>query len=213
MTEKAISRVLGGFVDEDTLQADLARYRELTLELGATASTVIPASDVVVDGRVRLKCLVPHCLWAGETPNCPPHASDLDLVRRAFSRYSWAEQFPPEESDQQPRTPESDRCKTVGQHGEERWCLLSIVCPAGTRRAPQFEKVPQSGSGSEHQHRPAMVGRRGDHQRACDQRQHSERLVSRGPDKGHHHSEKRWKDEPVEGRERFVVPSVRYPAL
>jgi predicted metal-binding protein len=90
---KAAPRVLGEAVDEDTLRADLARYRELALELGATASVVIPASDVVVDERVRLKCLVPRCLRAGETPNCPPNAPDLDLVRRAFARYSWAVLF------------------------------------------------------------------------------------------------------------------------
>ncbi len=39
---------------------------------------------------MRLKCLVPRCLRAGETPNCPPNAPDLDLVRRALSRFSWA---------------------------------------------------------------------------------------------------------------------------
>jgi predicted metal-binding protein len=39
---------------------------------------------------VRLKCFVPRCLRAGETPNCPPYAPDLDLVRRALIRFSWA---------------------------------------------------------------------------------------------------------------------------
>ena len=89
MTEKASCRVLGEAVDGGTLQADLARYHELALESGASAAVAIPASDVVVDERVRLKCLVPRCLRAGETPNCPPHTPDLDLIRRAFSLYSW----------------------------------------------------------------------------------------------------------------------------
>jgi len=93
VTEEITPRVLGEAVDGDTLQADLARYRELALELGATAETVIPAGDVVVDERVRLKCLVPRCLRAGETPNCPPHTPGLDLVRRALNRYSWAVLF------------------------------------------------------------------------------------------------------------------------
>jgi predicted metal-binding protein len=93
VTEKTAPRVLGEAVDGDTLQADLARYRELALELGATAAAVIPAGDVVVDERVRLKCLVPRCLRAGETPNCPPNVPDLDLIRRAFSRCSWAVLF------------------------------------------------------------------------------------------------------------------------
>lgn len=83
-------RALGRVVSEETLRADLERYRELALEVGASAAAIIPASDVTVDERVRLKCLVPRCLRAGETPNCPPYAPDLDLVRRALSRFSWA---------------------------------------------------------------------------------------------------------------------------
>jgi predicted metal-binding protein len=83
-------RVLGGAVSEDQLRADLERYRQLALDTGASDAAILPASEVVVDERVRLKCLVPRCLRAGETPNCPPNAPDLDLVRRALSRFSWA---------------------------------------------------------------------------------------------------------------------------
>ncbi len=60
------------------------------LELGATTATIIPADHVVIDERVRLKCVVPRCLRAGETPNCPPYAPDLNLVRQALSRFSKA---------------------------------------------------------------------------------------------------------------------------
>jgi len=80
-------------VGEETLRADLERYRELALQSGASSAAIIPASTVTVDERVRLKCLVPRCLRAGETPNCPPYAPNLDLVRRALSRFSWAVLF------------------------------------------------------------------------------------------------------------------------
>jgi len=83
-------RALGKEVDPKTLQADLEAYRRLALELGAADTAIISAGDVTVDERVRLKCLVPRCLRAGETPNCPPNAPDLDLVRKAISRYQWA---------------------------------------------------------------------------------------------------------------------------
>ncbi len=83
-------RVLGGRVNEDTLRADLERYRQLAVELGASEAMAIPAGYVVVDERVRLKCVVPRCLRAGETPSCPPYAPDLDLVRAAIARYSQA---------------------------------------------------------------------------------------------------------------------------
>jgi predicted metal-binding protein len=83
-------RILGGEVSDATLRADLERYRETALELGASDAVIIPTKWISVDERVRLKCLVPRCLRAGETPNCPPNAPDLDLVRRAVDRFSWA---------------------------------------------------------------------------------------------------------------------------
>ncbi len=83
-------RVLGREVDEQALHADLARYRQMALDLGASAAEIIPASDVVIDERVRLKCTVPRCIRAGETPNCPPYAPDLELVRKALDRYHCA---------------------------------------------------------------------------------------------------------------------------
>ena len=85
-----VARTLGGTVNEETLKADLESYRQLALEAGASASVIIPASFVSIDARVRLKCVVPRCLRAGETPNCPPYAPDLELVRQALSRFSWA---------------------------------------------------------------------------------------------------------------------------
>ena len=89
-TDIVTPRILGGEVSDDALRADLERYREMALELGASDAAIVPAEWISVDERVRLKCLVPRCLRAGETPNCPPNAPDLDLVRRALDRFSWA---------------------------------------------------------------------------------------------------------------------------
>ncbi len=91
MTVKTgIARLMGGAVDEATLKADLERYCQMALALGASGAVITPASWVTIDERVRLKCVVPRCIRAGETPCCPPYAPDLDLVRRALSRFSWA---------------------------------------------------------------------------------------------------------------------------
>jgi predicted metal-binding protein len=87
---RTIPTALGKAEGDEVLRANLERYRRLALELGASDVVVIPASDVVIDERVRLKCMVPRCLRAGETPNCPPNAPNLDLIRRALSRFSWA---------------------------------------------------------------------------------------------------------------------------
>jgi predicted metal-binding protein len=83
-------RSLGSEASSRELLADLERYREKAEELGASGAEIIPAGWITVDERVRLKCLVPRCLRAGETPNCPPNAPDLDLVRKAVERFSWA---------------------------------------------------------------------------------------------------------------------------
>lgn len=83
-------RGFGEVTTEAAVKADLERYCALALEAGASAAVIVPASEIVVDERVRLKCMVPRCIRAGETPNCPPSAPDLDLVRRALSRFTWA---------------------------------------------------------------------------------------------------------------------------
>jgi len=88
--QKGIARALGELVSEETLSADLERYRQLAQESGASEVAIIPASHISVDERVRLKCVVPRCLRAGETPYCPPYAPALDLVRRALGQFSWA---------------------------------------------------------------------------------------------------------------------------
>lgn len=88
--KRGIARLMGGAVDEATVKADLERYCQMALELGASGAVITPASWVTIDERVRLKCVVPRCIRAGETPCCPPYAPDLDLVRRALSRFSWA---------------------------------------------------------------------------------------------------------------------------
>jgi predicted metal-binding protein len=89
-TQVAMPKALGGVASAETVRADLERYRELALQSGASEVVCIPASDVIIDERVRLKCVIPRCIRAGETPNCPPYAPDLDLIRRALSRFSWA---------------------------------------------------------------------------------------------------------------------------
>jgi predicted metal-binding protein len=88
--QKETPRALGQPTSGDDSKADLECYRKLALEMGATDAVIIPSSSVPVDERVRLKCFVPRCQRAGETPNCPPYYPDLGLVRRALNRFSWA---------------------------------------------------------------------------------------------------------------------------
>lgn len=86
---KAVTRPFITQLPEEMLMFDLETFRQKALELGAAAAEIIRAEHINIDERVRLKCTVPRCLRAGETPNCPPYVPELDLVRKAFARFSW----------------------------------------------------------------------------------------------------------------------------
>ncbi|MGM0365114.1 MAG: DUF2284 domain-containing protein [Actinomycetota bacterium] len=69
---------------------DLSRYLEFALAAGADESRLIPARQVVVDERVRLKCMVPRCHLYASSPNCPPYTPDIGTMRKVIARYRWA---------------------------------------------------------------------------------------------------------------------------
>ena len=50
---------------------------------------VIPfhMSDIEVEERVRLKCMIPPCPNYGRNKFCPPNLPDLDFIRKALSLY------------------------------------------------------------------------------------------------------------------------------
>jgi len=87
------TRLISIEISEETLRADLERYKQKAVELGASQAEVIPANWVQVDERVRLKCYVPRCGNYGSSSYCPPHAPDPEFMRKAFSRFSWAVLF------------------------------------------------------------------------------------------------------------------------
>jgi len=72
------------------LQQDLEKYRERALELGATDAKVITTDMVVIDERVRMKCLYPKCYYYGTSAHCPPHAFDLDMARKTVEKFQYA---------------------------------------------------------------------------------------------------------------------------
>ncbi len=80
-------------IECEELSRDLLGFREKALELGASAAEVIPASCVVVQERVWMKCLVPRCEAAGRTPYCPPNTPQPDFMRKVFDQYQWAVVF------------------------------------------------------------------------------------------------------------------------
>ena len=60
------------------------------IQLGATSAKVIPVSSIVIDERVRLKCLVPLCDKYGRNLMCPPNLPSIAEFRESLKRYSKA---------------------------------------------------------------------------------------------------------------------------
>ena len=70
------------------VEEDLEKFRQMAVDLGAEDAAVISSDEIIVDERVRVKCIYPKCMFYGNNMNCPPHAPDLDFVRKLMARYS-----------------------------------------------------------------------------------------------------------------------------
>jgi predicted metal-binding protein len=80
---------ISSMIPEERLQADLEKYRRQCLGLGAADAKIIPSDNVVIDERVRAKCVYPRCSRYGTNAHCPPHAMDLEQVRKTVIRYRY----------------------------------------------------------------------------------------------------------------------------
>lgn len=69
--------------------ADFSYLTKKAKQLGAVEAKVIPASSVVVEDRVRLKC-VTGCDDYGLKFCCPPHAPSVDEFRKMLKDYRYA---------------------------------------------------------------------------------------------------------------------------
>jgi len=87
------TRLVSTEISEEALKADLQRYRQKAVELGASKAEVIPAQWVKIDERVRLKCMVPPCPNYGRCGYCPPYTPEPEFMRKAFSQFNWAVLF------------------------------------------------------------------------------------------------------------------------
>ena len=85
MARKIVERV-----PDEILQQDLEKYRQRALELGASDATVITTDMVLIDERVRAKCIYPRCEWYGTSANCPPHTISLEQTRKIVSNFHYA---------------------------------------------------------------------------------------------------------------------------
>lgn len=85
MVRKIVERVPNG-----VLQQDLEKYRQRAIELGAMDAKIITSDMILIDERVRAKCITPKCDWYGTNANCPPYAMDLEQVRKIVNNFHYA---------------------------------------------------------------------------------------------------------------------------
>src|SRR5208283_377712 len=72
------------------LSADLERYRQKALELGASQAKIIRAEEIPVDERIPMKCQVPRCAGYGAGAQCPPNTMKPSELRELLKKYEWA---------------------------------------------------------------------------------------------------------------------------
>ncbi|OPY51890.1 MAG: hypothetical protein A4E49_02051 [Methanosaeta sp. PtaU1.Bin112] len=72
----------------ETKLSRFAFLEDAAKELGAIDARVVPATDVVVENRVPLKCRT-GCVGYGKKLTCPPHVPSVDEFRKILSEYSY----------------------------------------------------------------------------------------------------------------------------
>ena len=77
-------------VSDEVLQRDLEKYRQTAIELGATDAKIITTDMILIDERVRAKCIYPKCHFYGTNIHCPPYAMDLELVTKIVNNFHYA---------------------------------------------------------------------------------------------------------------------------
>ncbi len=68
-------------------------FRQLqseAIQLGGTEAKVIPVSSIVIDERVRLKCMIPLCDKYNRHLMCPPNLPSVEEFRKSLKKYSKA---------------------------------------------------------------------------------------------------------------------------
>ena len=123
MVRKIVERV-----PDEQLQEDLEKYRQRALELGATYAQITTTDMVVIDERVRAKCIYPKCEWYGTSAHCPPYAMDLEQTRKLVNNFGHAIFFRlkvPSEIAAGTRTPE--QIKQFRRNQKIRLNILSKV--------------------------------------------------------------------------------------
>lgn len=82
MTHKIVDQI-----PNEQVQSDLEKYRQKALKLGAADAKIVTTDMIMIDERVRAKCLNPKCPSYGTNANCPPYTMSVDDTRRVVNNF------------------------------------------------------------------------------------------------------------------------------
>lgn len=69
--------------------SDIEVIRGYAIDRGADDAVIIPSREVLVDPRVRFKCMVPKCFSSGKCNHCPPHGFSYVEIKKAVSSFEY----------------------------------------------------------------------------------------------------------------------------
>ncbi len=72
---------------DDNTTNPLEHFREYAVTHGADDVVIIPVSDVILDPRVRFKCMIPRCHTSGMCSHCPPYGHSNAEMKEILSQY------------------------------------------------------------------------------------------------------------------------------
>ncbi len=75
---------------ERVMPTDLDELQYLARKWGADNVTVMETSRVILDPRVRFKCMIPKCYMSGGCSHCPPNGYSLEEIRGKVASHAWA---------------------------------------------------------------------------------------------------------------------------
>lgn len=69
---------------------DLEKLIKIAIEAGATDAKIITTDKIVLDERVRWKCMIPTCFGYGTSIHCPPYSPTTEQMKQIVSKYRYA---------------------------------------------------------------------------------------------------------------------------
>jgi predicted metal-binding protein len=71
------------------IQKDLKKYKLLASELGASDAHIINVDNLLIQERIRCKCIIPKCAEYGTNLHCPPYSFTAKEMKEILKEYTY----------------------------------------------------------------------------------------------------------------------------